>query len=123
MSLPKTYSTGGRARGLPIDGTLDYAAVALDDPEGQFPPLPVRSRLDRLSWCWELFCGDFGDLAEYTGGNQANQTKPVFVEYGQSRFTVQTNPFRIVPTTIADLLLMDPPDKGDPTLTASMCAA
>ena len=123
MSLPKTYSTGGRARGLPIDGTLDYAAVAPDDPEGQFPPLPVRSRLDRLSWCWELFCGDFGDLAEYTGGNQANQTKPVFVEYGQSRFTVQTNPFRIVPTTIADLLLMDPPDYGDPTLTANMCAA
>ena len=120
MSLPKTYSTGGRARGLPIDGTLDYSALASDDPVGQFPPLPVRTRLDRLSWCWELFNGDFADLAEYTGGNQANQSRPVFIEYGQSRFTVQTNPFRIVPTTIADILMMSPPEYTDPILNNNL---
>ena len=126
MSLPKTYSTGGQSRGLPVDGTLDYSGLAPDDPVGQFPPLPVRSRMDRLSWMWELFNGDFSDLAQRTHlqGNQVNQTRPTFSDGpATNRFDVQTNPFRIVPTTVADLLLMEPPDYGDPILNLNMTAA
>ena len=113
MSLPKTYSTGGFARGLPIDGTIDYSGVASHDPIGDYPPIPVRTRLDRLSWLWELFNGDFEDLAERSQASQTNQRTPTFVEYGKTRFTVQMNPFRIVPTTIAELLLMEPPEFQD----------
>ena len=123
MSLPKTYSTGGRARGLPIDGTIDYSGVASHNPVGEFPPIPVRTRLDRLSWLWELFNGDFSDLAPFTGGNQANQQKPTFIQYGQSRFTTQTNPFRIVPTTVAELLLMVPPEFDDARQSVNMYQA
>ena len=120
MSLPKTYSTGGFARGLPVDGTIDYSALAGHDPVGQFPPLPVRTRMDRLSWFWELFSGDFQDLAIRTGTAQVSQSRPTFVEYGKSQFGVQLNPFRVVPTTIAELLLAEPPEYGDPRLTMNI---
>ena len=124
MSLAKRGNTAGASRGLPIDGSIDYTAVASDDPVGQYPPLPIQTRLDRMYWLWELFTGDFTDLAPRESTQDiTNQTRPTFLEYGQSRFTVQTNPFRIVPTTIAELLLMEPPEFANPKQTNNIVSA
>ena len=124
MSLAKRGNTAGASRGLPIDGSIDYTAVASDDPVGQYPPLPIQTRLDRMYWLWELFTGDFSDLAPRESTQDiTNQTRPTFLQYGRSRFTVQTNPFRIVPTTIAELLLMEPPEFANPRQTNNIVSA
>ena len=113
MALPKTFSTGARSRGLPVDGTIDYATNGPDDPQGEWPPLAIKSRMDRLSWLWELFHGDFDDLRENVR-TQQNQTTPVFRDNYRSQYTVQANPFRMVPCAIADILMMSPPEYPDP---------
>lgn len=117
MSLPKTYSTGGRGRGLPVDGTIDYSAVADPDPRDTYPPVPIWTRMDRLAWLWELFNGDFDDLVPYEEVDRDNQTNPTRAladRATRTKYTVQVNPFRVVATTAAEFLLMEPPEFSDP---------
>ena len=122
MSLPKTYSTGGRSRGLPVDGTIDYRSNGPVEPMGEWPPLAIKTRMDRLSWLWELFHGDFSDLRENVR-TQQNQTTPQFTDRSTSQFSVQANPFRMIPTAIADILMMEPPEYPDPRQSVNINSA
>ena len=119
MSLPRTYSLNARPVGLPIDGNIDYATPGPDDPQGRWPPLSVSARIERLSWFTDSYLGDFTHLTDDYVDTQ-NQTRPVFRRDNGSPYTVQFNPFRLVPSAIADILMMTPPEFDDPLLSTNV---
>lgn len=116
MGLSNVQSNYVGARGLPVDGTIDYRTLGPVDPVGEWPPRPIQRRMDRLCWLWELYNGDFRDLRDdVTPTRTAGSVR--------SQFTVQANPFRMIPVAFADLIMMTPPEYADPRQSVNIQAA
>lgn len=109
MSTPKTSSNRYKAVGLPLDKAIDYNATGPIEPTGEWPPRAIRGRMRRLAWFCDLFQGDFSQLHNYIAYDNQTGTDV-------NRFTVQSNIFRLVATTFADILMMSPPEYENPRL-------